>query len=769
MVTGSSRWQPSGEVGVGGEPASSLRAPVARLLAGVALLCVVLAGVLHQGLDSGARPAVSLGRAQVAPREGLSSLPFAARGVVSAALGRDQAAYRLEGLAARNPAQGFSMRFGRSGVAITSSSARFELSLTALGRGGELTAQPRIAPVASVGGVSYSRAGLREWWANGPSGLEQGFDVATRPAGSGALTLALAVPASARMDDGMVLLPGGLRYAGVHATDAAGRVLPAWLELRGGLVLLRVADRGARYPLRIDPFVERAELTAKDAASHAELGYSVAIYGSTAVVGAPDHAVGSSKDQGAVYVFEMKSKGWASATQTAELTNSAGEAGVELGYSVAISGDTIVAGAPAGSELPHDSNPLADQGTVDVFTTPTGKWKKTSTPTAQLTDSAAQQSNGGELGWSVAISGSTIVAGAPYDGEGKYDGPGEAFVYTTTGAWTSTSTPSADLLVKEPSDDNELFGTSVGVSERTVIVGAPAFAPGGHGQGAAYVFTEPAGGWSGTQSQTATLLASDPTGNPQLGISVGVSGKTVVAGAYNQEVGSHDSQGAAYVFVMPTGGWKDADQNAELTASGGQEDEELGYSVAISGAAVVAGARQHQVASNGVNQGAAYTFIEPAGGWAGSQTSSQELTAANGATSDNFGDSIAISANTIVVGVPRNQASAPDPEEGAAYIFEAPLPTITKLAPEKGTTAGGTQVIITGTNFTGVTAVRFGAVEGTIISSSSTSITVETPPEAGGTVEVSVTTPDGTTAPSSKDDFKFQAPKGPREGTDAQS
>jgi hypothetical protein len=69
-------------------------------------------------------------------------------------------------------------------------------------------------------------------WTSRPLGLEQGFDVARRPAGSGALTLALAVPASARLDHGTVLLQEGLRYAGVQARDAGGRAFPAWLQVR---------------------------------------------------------------------------------------------------------------------------------------------------------------------------------------------------------------------------------------------------------------------------------------------------------------------------------------------------------------------------------------------------------------------------------------------------------------------------------------------------------------------------------------------------------
>ena len=210
MDTWTSRLQPSLDVGVG-VPSTSIRSAgrARRLVAAAALLCLGLVVLLHQGLGHGSRPAAAAVRSHVESQQGLLSLPAAARGPVSSALGRDQAAYRLDGLVARNPAQGFSAQFGRSGVAIDSASARFDLALRAFGRGSVLRTVPPVAPVASASGVSYRRGGLREWWANGPLGLEQAFDIARRPAGSGALTLSLAVPAGARLDHGAVLLPGG--------------------------------------------------------------------------------------------------------------------------------------------------------------------------------------------------------------------------------------------------------------------------------------------------------------------------------------------------------------------------------------------------------------------------------------------------------------------------------------------------------------------------------------------------------------------------------
>jgi hypothetical protein len=648
-----------------------------RVAVAIALACLALGAIVHQGLPAEILSGASAVRSQGVPREGLSSLPLAAQGPISAALGRDQAAYRIAGLVARNPAQRFSARFGRAGVAIRAGSARFAISFRAYGRGSMLSALASVSPVVSDDRVTYSRGSVREWWANGPLGLEQGFDVARRPAGSGALTLSLAVSGSAWMDHGAVLLPGGLRYAGLQATDARGRSLRAWLQVRNGRVLVRINDRGARYPLQIDPLVEQAELNPSDGVGcdgdcGDRFGYSVATSGDTVVVGSPFHEASSQVQSGAVYVFQMPAAGWASATQTAELTDSALGGHVELGYSVAISsdGDTIVAGAPAGSEIA--GNGVNSQGTVDVFTT-TGAWTSTTAPNARLTVAGSpgtESTLGGELGWSVAISGTTIVAGAPYDP--TYPSFGEAYVFNEPGGgWSGPQTQAAELSASDPSnpDGDEYFGWSVGVSGTTIVVGAYQQKGGGGyaAPGAAYVFTRPAGGWVNAD-QTAELTASDPNGDEDLGWSVAVSGNTVVVGGPKHEVGSNPSQGTAYVYVMPTTGWVNATPTAELTASDGQAGDELGWSVAISGNTIVAGARARQVGEHD-GQGAAYVWTEPAGGWVTTSADTAELTASDGSTGDNLGESVAVSGTTIAAGAPRHDASSSTEDHGAAYVF----------------------------------------------------------------------------------------------------
>jgi hypothetical protein len=360
------------------------------------------------------------------------------------------------------------------------------------------------------------------------------------------------------------------------------------------------------------------------------------------------------------------------------------------------------------------------------------------------------------------------VVGAPWaptvadehePGYPPYPVQGVAYEYTMpAGGWKSM-TQTAELTANPTSEDTRL-GVSVAVSGGTIVAGDPEQTVGAHGDaGAAYVFVKPAGEWTSAH-QVAELTASDPNpGNDRLGTSVAISGNTIVAGAPFHQVGTNGQQGAAYVFVKPAGEWANKSQSAELTASDGRPGDKLGYSVAVAGGRVLAGAPARQVAEYS-DQGAAFVFSEPGGGWSGSLTQVQELAASGDRTGDSFGESVAISGNLILAGAPLHLATSEEPhEQGAAYIFEAPLPTIEKLSPKKGTTAGATQVTITGTNFAGVTAVKFGSSDGTVDASSETSITVETPPEPAGKVAVSVATPNGTSAPSSKAEFKFEAPK----------
>lgn len=624
------------------------------------------------------RTPATLARAGAGTGTSSGRLPAGARGAVSAALGHDDPAYSVVGMRAGNAVQRLSMSFSRVGVRLSSGATDVRLALEAYGRGSTLRRVAPVAPRARANRVDYRHAGIDEWYANGPLGLEQGFDVGSRPrGGDGTLTLSLALSGDvhARLQAGGVLLSGPndtLRYAGLRATDAHGHTLRSWLELARGRLLIRVDDRGATYPLRIDPFLQQAELSAEHGAEGDELGWSVAVSENTIVAGAPFHKVGTHERQGAVYVFTKPASGWVNATQTAELTASDGEEGDRLGSSVAISGDTIVAGAPF-----HKVEANTEQGAVYVFTKPASGWAN-AIQTAKLT--AAEGEDGQGLGWSVAASGETVVAGAPGTEEFIENQPGAAYVFTKPATGWAHATQTAELTAAEGRDE-AAFGTSVALSENTIAVGA--VNAGEHEEGAAYVYTKPVSGWA-TATQTAELIASNGAPGDELGRSVATSGETVVAGAPRHKVVENARQGAVYVYAMPATGWVNAPQTAVLTASDGLAEDSLGGSVAISGDTIVAGAIGHPAhpgAGEGaeLEAGAAYVFAEPASGWTNASQSG-ELDATEGIRGSLLGFSVAIDGGTVAAGAPGRTLGA-NGHQGLVYTFVNPPPRISIAAP----------------------------------------------------------------------------------------
>jgi Ca2+-binding RTX toxin-like protein len=200
------------------------------------------------------------------------------------------------------------------------------------------------------------------------------------------------------------------------------------------------------------------------------------------------------------------------------------------------------------------------------------------------------------------------------------------------------------------------------------------------------VFVKP-GAWSGALDETAKLTASDGAATDSFGYAVAVAGDTVVSGAVLHATGGI-AKGAAYVFVKPAAGWASTSTfDAELTASDGAPTDRLGESVAIVGNTVVAGAR-FAAGPNHVDQGAAYVYVEPPGGWTSTSTFDDKLTAADGAGSDNFGAAVAFSGGNVAVGAFGDQSGA-GPFQGSAYVFVVSDTTPPVITPSVSGTLGG--------------------------------------------------------------------------------
>ena len=438
-------------------------------------------------------------------------------------------------------------------------------------------------------------------------------------------------------------------------------------------------------------------------------------------------AVGANGSQGAAYVFTQSGSTW---IQTAKLTASDGAAYASFGSSVSISGNVIVVGADGANSY---------QGAAYVFTESGSTW----TQTAKLT--ASDGAAGDFFGNSVSVSGDTVVVGAENATVGGNDQEGAAYVFTESG---STWTPAAKL-VESGGASADTFGSSVSISGNTIVVGAPSAMVGttNYYQGAAYVFT----GSGSTWAPADELSAADGKSGDLFGLSVSISGNMIVVGADQATVGTNGYQGAAYVFTGSGSAWS---PTATLTAPDGAADDHFGDSVSISGDAVVIGAPGAAVGGNSF-QGAAYEFTESGSGWSPTAT----LTAPDGEAYDGFGDSVSISGNAIAVGSP-DATVVGRRFQGLVYVGPWPLPSVTGLSPASGSAAGGTAVTITGTDFTGATAVDFGSTAATAtsvqINSAGTQITA-TSPAGAGTVNVMVVTPEGTSDITTADEYTYLA------------
>jgi hypothetical protein len=293
-------------------------------------------------------------------------------------------------------------------------------------------------------------------------------------------------------------------------------------------------------------WTQEAILTASDGAADDGFGYSVAVSGDTAIIG----AMGPHAMRGAAYVFERSGTTWA---QKPVLTARDGAAGDCFGFSVAVSGGTALVGANR-----HSVGANRAQGTAYVFERGDTTWAERDRLIA---------SDGKEFslfGSATALSGGTAVVGAFNHQVGSNDGQGEAYVFVSNG---TTWSPRPPLLASDGGFD-DFFGQSVATNGSTIVVGAFHRMVGDHrGQGAAYVFAPAGPSWT----QQAVVVASDGQGGDgamtidggwpegdNFGWSAAMSGDTFLVGArfHAANAGHVGAAGAAYLFTLPAAAGK---------------------------------------------------------------------------------------------------------------------------------------------------------------------------------------------------------------------
>jgi hypothetical protein len=248
-------------------------------------------------------------------------------------------------------------------------------------------------------------------------------------------------------------------------------------------------------------------------------GWSVAVNDDTALVGAVcDDAGGSCS--GSASVFVRSGGVW---SQQQKLVASDAAESDRAGWAVAISGHTAVVGAIC------DSDAGLCSGSAYVFVRSAGAW------TQQQKLTASDASLNDQFGSSVAISGDTALVGSIYDDDTAANS-GSAYVFVRNGkVWSQQQ----KLTVSDAAADDN-FGLAVSVSGDTAVVGAPFHDGRGSDSGSAYVFERNGNVWS----QRQELTASDGAAGDLFGRSVSISAKTVVVGA----VADDTSTGSAYVY-----------------------------------------------------------------------------------------------------------------------------------------------------------------------------------------------------------------------------
>ena len=395
--------------------------------------------------------------------------------------------------------------------------------------------------------------------------------------------------------------------------------------LAGQFAMTQEATRKAAAPVALDKFSR------------------VAISNDTMVVGAP----GDNPAGGSAYVFQRSERSWA---EVLRLAGAAPVVGDGFGMAVAIDGDTLVVGAPG----------QGGPGAAHVFVRNGPTWQ------LQQVLTSAPAVNGDRFGAAVAISGNTIVVGAP-DEDGTAGNSGAAFVFTRGGTvWSQQAT----LKAQSPGAA-DAFGISVSIWGDSLVAGAPLEDGGGKtDSGAAFVFVRAGTVWS----QQGYLKASNAEASDLFGTSVGISINTVVAGAPGEDsTGSPTNNsllnsGAAYTFDRSGAVWS---AGAYLKASNIDSSTEFGTAVAIDRVHLIIGAPKENSAAVGLDgssplnaffSGAAYLYRRTA-----TWTQLRYVKPSNTAQFSSFGASVTVEGDTFAVGAPKG-ASTVD-KHGEIYIY----------------------------------------------------------------------------------------------------
>jgi hypothetical protein len=646
-------------------------------LLAAALSCALIGLALQRSSPVGQGPSQGLTHADVissgAPPAAFALMPAALRDPLSRAVGAGDRDYAIsaarDGFRAETAGGRIRASLSLTGVTVRSGSTWLKLSPRAIDTGASSRRLATVTPSAKGNRVDYAHAGIDEWYVNGPLGLEQGFTV-SRAAASDAsrhLALSLAISANARPSlsaEGTAIHlahRGGpsLRYGGLSARDASGRVLTSRLALHGAMVTIEVDTSGASFPVTIDPLIGQGDERPLPIGESEEgrFGFSIALSadGATALVGAP----ADNGFAGAAWVFTRVGPTWTQqgpkltvndATDAEEGERCAAEVNeCGFGRSVALSadGDTALIGAPRANEA---------QGAAWVFIRSGSTWSQFG---AKLTGSD-EAAGRGSFGRSVALSGdgATALVGAPRDSGGR--GAAWAFARSASGFLAQGSRlTGADEL------GAGFFGRSVALSSdgSTGLIGGPGD---DHYAGAVWALAR-VGGELATQGAKLTG-GSEEVGKGRFGNSVALSADatTGLVGARSDA----EDLGAVWALVRNGSSW--SQQGPKLTPTGELGEGQFGYATSLSadGSTALIGAPHDDAPV-----GAAWTFTRSGGRWAQQAELRPGGEESRGAA---FGMGLALSADasTALIGAPHEARKL-----GGAWAYLGPPSSINPPPP----------------------------------------------------------------------------------------
>jgi len=439
------------------------------------------------------------------------------------------------------------------------------------------------------------------------------------------------------------------------------------------------ADNGltSRYEIIVERAgAEEAFIKAMYPEANDTMGYSVAISGDTIAVSATsedgavagvngDQTSNGSSESGAVYIFVREGSTW---RQEAYIKSDRPEEFNYFGGSVALDGDTLLVGEPRSTPYPTTgTNAVPRPGVVHVYTRSQGEWSHTARIESPSSDPDL-------FGYSVAISEDTAVIGAPYD---SANGRNSGAIYSLPrgGAWGPLTRLSA-----QTSSTDDVFGWSVTVQRDRMLVGAPAKSLVAEHVGKVVAYTRANGTW--TEQQTLVAEVSETGGC--YGWSVALRDDMAVVGSPYASLFRTTPRGQAFIYQRIGDSWQLA---KSLHAAVPRDSDYFGASVALAGDAVIIAASGDSSGGRGIradpNQGqlsqsgAFYLFGRR--GQAGDDWVQTAFVKTSNAAADvSLGQSIAVSGDTIVVGATNESTAAAGVNgassgttggSGAVYVF----------------------------------------------------------------------------------------------------